>query len=70
MMNLETTPTIDLLYALNDAEKEMKMLLDYHEKVRKELVTRFPIIERQECFKELVIARKDNENEINKTKIL
>lgn len=69
-MKLETTPTIDLLYALNDAEKEMKMLLDYHEKVRKELVKRFPIIEQQECFKELVIARKDNENEINKTKIL
>ena len=69
-MKLETTSTIDLIEAIESVETQMKLLLDAHEQIRQELIRRLPAIEQYDCFKELEIKRKDDLNEISKTKIL
>lgn len=69
-MKLETTPTIDLIEQMEKIETQMNILLDHYEKVRQELIKRVPPLENEECFKSLQISRRENENEINKTKIL
>ena len=69
-MNLETTPTIDLIEQMETIESQINILLDRHEKTRQELTRRIPPLESEECFKPLHITRKENDNEVNKTKIL
>lgn len=54
------TPLIDLLDEMNHLEQEINMKLFIYEEMRKEIVNRFPPIEKEDAFKPKVLTIKKN----------
>lgn len=53
-----TTPLAHLLAEMAQLEQEINMKLLVYEEMRREVVKRFPIIEKEECFQEKQLTLK------------
>lgn len=52
--DITKTPTVDLIKEYTKIDQEIDLLLLRHEKIRLEIVKRFPIVEKEEEFKKKV----------------
>lgn len=52
--DITKTPTVDLIKEYTKIDQEINLLLLRHEKIRLEIVKRFPIVEKEEEFKKKV----------------
>lgn len=50
-MELNKTPTVDLIKEMTNLDQQIELLMLKHEKIRLELVRRFPNVENSEEFK-------------------
>lgn len=60
MSDYSKTPLVDLLNVMTKLEQEINIKLMIYEEMRKEVCNRWPIVEKEECFKEKVLVIKKN----------
>ena len=60
MNDYSKTPLNELLIEMTYLEQKINMELLMYEEMRKEVVNRWPIVEKEEVFKEKVLVKKED----------